>query len=63
MHIDTSINSNRIRSDYTDTYDLMVTKALGDLIPFLDRYIEFFDFYEKIVVMKNIKIFLRTKIS
>ena len=28
------------------------------LIPFLDRYIEFFDFDEKIVVMKNIKVFL-----
>ena len=28
------------------------------LIPFLDKYIEFFDFDEKIVVMKNIKVFL-----
>ena len=37
MHVDTSINSNRIRSDYTDTYDFMITKALGDIIPFLDR--------------------------
>ena len=36
-HIDTSINSSRIRSDYTDTFDLMVTKALGDILPFLDR--------------------------
>ena len=56
MHIDTSINSNRIRSDYTDTYDLMVTKALGDLIPFLDRSKSIFlnVAYEKVFSEANI---------
>ena len=36
IHQDTSVVSNIIRSDVTNTMDIMVTKALGDFIPFLD---------------------------
>ena len=36
IHQDTSSVSNIIRSDYVNTFDLSVTKALGDFIPFLD---------------------------
>ena len=36
VHQDTSVVSNIIRSDYVNTFDLSVTKALGDFIPFLD---------------------------
>ena len=55
-HIDTSINSSRIRSDYTDTFDLMVTKALGDILPFLDRNKSIFVnlAYEKVFSEANI---------
>ena len=35
-HVDTSTNSNRIRSDVTNTFDVMVTKAVGDIFPFID---------------------------
>ncbi len=56
MHVDTSITSDRIRSDYVNAFDLMLTKALGDLIPFLDRskslYINLS--YEKVVSEANI---------
>ena len=33
---DTSIDSNIIRSDYLDTLSIGLTKAIGDLLPFLD---------------------------
>ena len=33
-NVDTSINSNRIRSDVTNTFDLMFTKAIGDFFPY-----------------------------
>ena len=56
MHVDTSITSDRIRSDYVNAFDLMLTKALGDLIPFLDPskslYINLS--YEKVVSEANI---------
>ena len=42
MHVDTSITSDRIRSDYVNAFDIMVTKALGDIIPFLDPSKSFF---------------------
>jgi len=35
-HVDTSIDSNRIRSDYTNTFDINVVKSLGEIFPFLD---------------------------
>ena len=33
---DTSIDSNIIRSDYSDTFSFSITKAVGDVFPFLD---------------------------
>ncbi len=53
---DTSINSNIIRSDVTNTFDIMLTKALGDIFPVLDPnrglYITFS--YEKVISEANI---------
>ena len=34
--VDTSIDSGRLRSDFTNTLDLTITKALGDFFPGLD---------------------------
>ena len=34
--VDTSINSNRIRSDVTNTIDIMLTKSVGDFFPSID---------------------------
>ena len=54
--VDTSINSNRIRSDVTNTFDIMLTKTVGDLFPSLDPnrslFINFS--YEKIISEANI---------
>ncbi len=33
---DTSISSNKLRSDYTNTFDIMLTKAVGDIFPAID---------------------------
>ncbi len=54
--VDTSINSNRIRSDVTNTFDVMLTKAVGDLLPIIDPNKNlFFNFsYEKIFSEANI---------
>ena len=54
--VDTTINSNRIRSDATNTFDIMLTKALGDLFPRLDPNRSFFInlSYEKIISEANI---------
>ncbi len=56
MHVDTSTNSSRIRSDYTSTFDIMATKALGDFIPILDPSKSLFvNFsYEKVFSEANI---------
>ena len=53
---DTSTNSNRIRSDVTNTVDLMFTKALGDFFPKLDPNKNFFInlSYEKVFSEANI---------
>ena len=55
-NVDTSINSNRIRSDVTNTFDLMFTKAIGDFFPTIDPdkslFISFS--YEKIFSESNI---------
>ncbi len=55
-NVDTSINSSRIRSDVTNTFDLMVTKALGDFFPSIDPdkslFVNFS--YEKIISEANI---------
>jgi len=56
IHQDTSVVSNIIRSDVTNTMDIMVTKALGDFIPFLDPNKNLFLnlSYEKIISEANI---------
>ena len=33
---DSSVASNKIRSDYTNTFDVMFTKAIGDIFPQID---------------------------
>ena len=55
-HVDTSINSNRIRSDVTNTFDVMFTKAIGDIFPFIDPNKNLFmNFsYEKLISEANI---------
>ena len=56
IHHDTSTVSDRNRSDVTNTFDIMVTKALGDFVPFLDPNKNLFlNFsYEKIISEANI---------
>ena len=55
-HVDTSTNSNRIRSDVTNTFDIMFTKAVGDIFPFIDPNKNLFmNFsYEKLISEANI---------
>ena len=55
-HVDTSTNSNRIRSDVTNTFDVMFTKAVGDIFPFIDPNKNLFmNFsYEKLISEANI---------
>ena len=55
-HVDTSTNSNRIRSDVTNTFDVMLTKAIGDILPFIDPNKNLFmNFsYEKLISEANI---------
>ena len=55
-NVDTSLNSNRIRSDVTNTFDLMLTKAVGDFFPAIDPNKSLFmNFsYEKIISEANI---------
>ena len=54
--VDTSINSNRIRSDVTNTFDVMLTKSLGDFFPSIDpnRSIFINLSYEKVISEANI---------
>ena len=33
---DSSVNSTILRSDFTHTFDMMLTKAVGDIFPALD---------------------------
>ena len=33
---DTTVSSNKLRSDYTNTFDVMLTKAVGDIFPGID---------------------------
>ena len=53
---DSSINSNIIRSDVTNTFDIMLTKAVGDLFPSLDPNRGLFVTlsYEKVISEANI---------
>jgi len=54
--VDTSIDSNRIRSDATNTFDIMLTKAAGDIFPWLDPNRSLFInlSYEKVISDANI---------
>jgi len=56
IHNDPSTVSNLNRSDVTNTMDIMVTKALGDFVPFLDPNKNLFLnlSYEKIISEANI---------
>ena len=56
IHQDTSVVSNIIRSDVTNTMDISVTKAIGDFIPILDPNKNLFInlAYEKIISEANI---------
>ncbi len=53
---DTTINSNRLRSDVTNTFDIMATKAVGDILPIFDPKKSLFMnlSYEKIISEANI---------
>ena len=53
---DSTVSSNRIRSDVVNTFDIMLTKALGDLFPSLDPNRSFFInlSYEKAISEANI---------
>tara|TARA_B100001121_G_C18638133_1_gene597758 strand:- start:53 stop:1306 length:1254 start_codon:yes stop_codon:yes gene_type:complete len=33
---DTTVSSNKVRSDFTNTFDVMFTKAIGDIFPAID---------------------------
>ncbi len=34
--VDTTVSSTKLRSDYTNTFDVMLTKAIGDIFPTID---------------------------
>ena len=53
---DASINSKIIRSDYTNTFDITITKSIGDLFPNLDpnRSLLVNFSYEKLISEANI---------
>ena len=52
---DTSVNSNKLRSDYTNTFDIMLTKAIGDIFPTIDPNRSLFInlSYEKLISEAN----------
>ena len=53
---DTTVTSDRIRSDVTNTFDIMLTKAIGDIFPALDPNRSLFInlSYEKVISEANI---------
>jgi len=53
---DSSVTTSRIRSDVVNTFDIMLTKALGDIFPSLDPNRSFFInlSYEKVISEANI---------
>ena len=55
-HVDVSLDQNRIRSDYTNTFDIMLIKTVGEIIPFLDpsNSLELTLSYEKLFSEANI---------
>ena len=54
--IDSSLNPNLLRSDLTNTSDIMITKAIGDFLPVIDPNKDFFITlsYEKVISESNI---------
>ena len=54
--IDSSLNPNLLRSDLTNTSDIMITKAIGDFLPIIDPNKELFITlsYEKVISESNI---------
>ena len=52
---DTSVSSTKIRSDYTNTFDIMLTKAIGDIFPTIDPNRSLFInlSYEKLISEAN----------
>ena len=55
VHVDESTTSKKKRSDVTNTFDIMLTKAVGDLLPFIDRNKSLFInlAYEKVISEAN----------
>ena len=53
---DSSVDSSKLRSDYTNTFDVMLTKAIGDLFPAIDPNRSLFInmSYEKLISEGNI---------
>ena len=53
--VDTSINSGHLRSDVTNTFDMMFTKSIGDIFPAIDPNRNLFInlSYEKIISEAN----------
>ena len=53
--VDTSINSGHLRSDVTNTFDIMFTKSIGDIFPAIDPNRNLFInlSYEKIISEAN----------
>ena len=54
--MDTSVVSDRLRSDYANTFDIMLTKAIGDIFPVIDPNRNLFInmSYEKVISEANI---------
>ena len=53
---DSSVDSTKLRSDYTNTFDIMLTKAIGDIFPAIDPNRSLFInmSYEKLLSEGNI---------
>ena len=52
---DTSVSSSKLRSDFTNTFDIMLTKAIGDIFPTIDPNRSLFInlSYEKLISEAN----------
>ncbi len=52
---DTTVSSTKLRSDYTNTFDVMLTKAVGDIFPVIDPNRSLFInlSYEKLISEAN----------
>ena len=52
---DSSVSSDRLRSDFSNTFDIMLTKAIGDIFPAIDQNRNLFInlSYEKVISEAN----------